>query len=222
MRSDHWLGVLARGSPERLERIKMKTWSNHLDHRSEARQEAQKRQERGDIPFIHGAPEERILKFDAWVRAELRKRLVWNGADAEIERRVEQCRIELDRPVLELWRRGWLLDGHRLAAHIIRLLDAVGAAQRKGQVGDFWPYYRAAVSRYVGANAEEIQLEARSAGAIAHQVLASIVAKPGTAGAPSLPELIAQRKDETLREKVSRERKAAQREESEKAQMKLL
>lgn len=200
----------------------MKTCSNHLDGRDESRLEAKKRQERGDLPFMSGAPEERLLKFDAWVRAELRERLLWTGTPEENARRIEQCRIALDKPVLELWRRGWLLDGRRLAHHIRALLDAVGTAQRKGSVEDFWPYFRSAVSRYVGANAEEIQMEARSAGAHVGAALASINAMMGAPTEPSIPALIAARTEETLREKMAKQRKRSAQSEAAKSQLKLL
>jgi len=110
-------------------------------------------------------PEVRLLAFDRWVRLELETRLDWAWAGAQRERRIEQCRIQLERIVLDLWRRGWMLDGKALAARIVGVLDTIGAYQRAGKVADFWPYFVASVNRYVGANAEEIQDQARSIGA---------------------------------------------------------
>lgn len=157
-------------------------------------------------------PEKRLLAFDAWVRRELATRIDWTWAGAQKERRIEQCRVQLEQLVLELWRRGWMLDGRRLAGHLQAVMDAVGKYQREGKVLDFWAYFRAAVSRYVGANAEELKQEAIRAGVHANQVLAALGVKRPAAG-PSLPELVASRADEitkakaaTLREKLARER----------------
>ena len=155
-------------------------------------------------------PEVRLLAFDRWVRLELETRLDWAWAGAQRERRIEQCRIQLERIVLDLWRRGWMLDGKALAARIVGVLDTIGAYQRAGKVADFWPYFVASVNRYVGANAEEIQDQARSIGAQMGGLMA-LLKKP-TEG-PTLPELAAQRadeitkaKEETLRTKLARQR----------------
>lgn len=158
------------------------------------------------------APEVRLLKFDAWVGRQLATRLDWAWAGEHKAKRIEQCRVYLERLVLEMWRRGWMLDGKRLAAHLETVLDSIGAYQRAGKVQEFWPYFRACVDRYVGANAEEIRAESMRIGAHAGQLLAALgVSRP--ASGPSLPELVAQRTEEvqtakqaTLREKMARQR----------------
>ncbi|PTX95734.1 hypothetical protein [Opitutus sp. ER46] len=149
----------------------------------------------------HGvAPEVRLLKFDAWVSRELAKRVDWTWAGAAKAKRIEQCRVCLEGMVLDLWRRGWMLDGKRLARRIEELLDTVAKYQRTGNVRDFWAYFQAAVNRYVGLNAEEIREEAMRAGAHVGQVLAALgVNRP--ASGPSLPELVAQRADEVAKAK---------------------
>lgn len=163
--------------------------------------------------LIGKRPEERLLAFDRWVCGELTTRLDWEWAGKQRERRIEQCRIYLERMVLGLWRRGWMLDGARLAQRIEAMLDGVGKYQRAGKVEHFWPYFCACVNRYVGANAEEIQVEAMRASTHIGGLLGAlgIHAKPST---PTLPELVAQRsdevkksKDDTLRKRLSRERK---------------
>lgn len=160
-------------------------------------------------------PEERLQRFDAWVKGELAKRLDWAWAGDHKEKRIEQCRVYLERMVIALWRRGWMLEGKRLAARIEAMLDAVGSCQRAGKVEDFWPYFRASVDRYVGQNAEEIQREALAAGSHVSQALAAVLAHRPSQG-PSLPELVAQRageiaeaKEETLRKKQARLRAQA-------------
>lgn len=158
------------------------------------------------------APEVRLLKFDAWVGRQLAERLVWDWAGENKARRIEQYRVHLEGVVLDLWRRGWMLDGQKLANHLTGVLDRIGAYQRSGKVKELWPYYKATIDRYVGANAEEIRAEAMKVGAHAGQVLAALgIGKP--AAGPSIPELVAQRADEvtkakeaTLREKLKRQR----------------
>lgn len=159
-----------------------------------------------------GVPEaERLLKFDSWVRVELEKRVDWTSAGAGWERRLEQCRIELENLVCALWRRGWQLDGERLAGHIRDALDDVAKAQRAGRVKDFWPFFKAVVDRYVGVNAEEIKEEAMRAGVHVGQVFEAMTRR--LPAGRSLPELVALRrqeqvaaKDETLRQRLARQR----------------
>jgi len=158
------------------------------------------------------APEECLLKFDAWARRQLEARLQWPADARKKARQIEQCRVCLERLVIELWRRGWCLDGQRLAKHILAAIDDVGAAQRAGRVKDFWPFFCRVVDRYVGLNAEEIQREARSLSGARSvgDVLGPLLQRLQAA---TLPDLIAQRraeiaqaKQETLRAKLARQR----------------
>ena len=149
------------------------------------------------------APEIRLLKFDSWVRVKLDRMIDWTWAGQDKPRRIEQCRLQLETLVLGLWRRGWLLDGPRLGAHIVAALADISGAQKAGRVKDFWPFFKAVSERYVGVNSEEIQAEAMSAGAAVADVFTQLQKKT-----QSLPELMAQRRDETLRAKQSRHRKA--------------
>lgn len=165
-------------------------------------------------------PEARLAAFDEWLLLQLEARLDWSWAGTLKEKRLHQCRIQIDGMVIALWRRGWMLDGRRLAARITEMLDAIGKAQRGGQVREFWPYFKASVSRYVGLNAEEIQAEAMSAGVAAGAVLQQLVR--GLPAGTSLPELVAQRADETLRAKVARHRAQEARKEAQKDQLPLL
>jgi hypothetical protein len=163
-------------------------------------------------------PAERLLKFDKWVRGELATRIDWKWAGAQRERRIEQCRLCLEQLVLDLWRRGWLLDGKKLARHIEAVLDAVARQQKAGNVQDFWAYFKAAVNRYVGANAEELREEAMRAGTHVSQLLNVLGVRAEASGAAgvALPELIAQRAGEvaqaktatTLREQLAAKRRA--------------
>ncbi|HTJ77983.1 MAG TPA: hypothetical protein VL357_03230 [Rariglobus sp.] len=148
------------------------------------------------------APEERLIKFDAWTKHQLATRLKW---PADERRRVKlqgQCRARLERITLDLWRRGWLLDGKRLSAHIIAALDDIAAAQGQGRVKEFWPFFCRVVDTYVGINSETIQAEARSlagaqpAGDVMKRALGSIL-KP----VPTIPDLVAERRSEINQER---------------------
>ena len=177
------------------------------------RDDARARAHAGDDWMLTGlAAEKRLLSFDAWARSQLETRLQWPCSPAAKARLIEQCRVKLEKITLELWRRNWLLDGKRLAAHITSALDSIAARQRTGEIKDFYAYFCRSIETYVGSHAEEIQAETRlkSVGSIAHQVLKQ-------AGV-TIPELIAQRRDEinrdkaeqTLRQKLTRQRRAAQ------------
>jgi hypothetical protein len=169
-------------------------------------------------------PEERLLRFDSWVRRQLIQRLKWTGSERQQRKMVEQCRVKLERLVVDLWRRGWLLDGQRLAKHILAALDDIAAAQAAGRVENFWPFFCQVMTKYVGVNAEEIQAEARAmAGARPiGSILSSIIERPkGTPIGPTLPELVAQRREETLREKLARRRRTEAAEAAGKAQIPL-
>jgi hypothetical protein len=165
-------------------------------------------------------PEVRLLSFDRWLRAELALRLEWTWAGASKEKRLEQCRLQINGMVLDLWRRGWMLDGHRLGLRINDMLDRIGNMQRAGHILDFWSYFKATVDRYVGLNAEEIQAEAMSLGVTSGQVFQALAKR--VPGSCTIPELIAQRSQETLRDKLSRQRRAEGRKAAQKDQLPLL
>jgi hypothetical protein len=157
------------------------------------------------------SPEVRLLKFDKWAGHQLATKLDWAWAGEAKARKIEQYRVHLERLVLELWRRGWMLDGKRLAFHIETALDRIGKYQKTGEVKELWPYYRSVIDRYVGANAEELQAEAMRAGSHVGQLLTALGVK-GAGTGPTLPEMVAQRADEittakTLRQKLTTQRK---------------
>lgn len=156
------------------------------------------------------SPEERLTRFDRWLYQKLAQKLDWTWAgDAAAQgRRINQARLHVEQLVLGLWRRGWLLDGTKLAARILAPLDAIAKYQKAGAIIEFWPYFCATINRYVGVNAEEIQAESLRIGASIGQLLGPLGLKLPQK-APSLPELLARRADEvethqsTLREKQS-------------------
>jgi hypothetical protein len=161
-------------------------------------------------------PAERLQSWDRWLKRRLVAALVWPEAPVARERLLGQCAAEMTVLAKQLRGRGWLLDGKALAAHVDAVLAPIGKAQRAGKVGDFWPYFRAAVSRYVGANAEEIQHFARRSGADeGAQSIGAILGGLPVARAASMVELLADRaaevgaaKAETLRARQARLRAA--------------
>lgn len=162
---------------------------------------------------------ERLLAFDRWVKLELVARIDWTWAGAAKAKRIEQCKIELETLLKDLWRRGWLLDGRKLAGLISDALDEVGEAQRAGRVKDFWPFFRSVVRRYVGSNAEEIRETAMSMQTHVGQVFEALL-KKGPAKR-SMTELVAQRGNERLVDQVAAARKKQARKAASAAQPEL-
>lgn len=181
----------------------MDVFGQFLEARTDRETRATRPDEWADINTPLASPA-RLLAFDGWVRRQLAARLQWPGTPAAQARQIEQCRILVETLVLDLWRRGWMLDGKRLATHIAAALDAVAQAQAKGQIRDLYAYLRRSLNAYVGLNAEEIQAEARRhatghAGTLAADVLAAY----GIGGRqPTIPELVAQRRAEVDQAKV--------------------
>lgn len=193
----------------------MNVLGQFLDSRDEAAEQLVRPADEVTVLWLNSGqrPEVRLVSFDAWVRQQLAARLDWTWAGSEKQKRIEQCRIVLERVVLGLWKRGWMLDGRRLARRLEELLDNVGKYQKTGKVLDFWTYFKASVERYVGANAEELQAEAMRAGSTMQQLLGPLGIQAKGKG-PALPELVALRAEEiagakqNLREKVAAVRAA--------------
>lgn len=142
---------------------------NVLSLQVDARTETAEAQDRADDLWLRERagvdPAERRASWRRWLRKELEKTLQWPSNPTARARLIGQCMAELTVLARQLRGRGWLLDGAALAVHVRACLAPIAQAQRAGGVRDFWPYFRAAVSRYVGAHAEEIQAHARRTGA---------------------------------------------------------
>lgn len=200
--------------------MSLETFLDHRDDRLIRARDLERRDAKMRSWVMDGvSPEARLLRFDGWVRGELEARIDWTWARELKPRRIEQCRIHLENLAVSFERRGWLLDGRRFAAHITDALDDVAKAQREGRVRDFWPFFEQVVTRYAGLNAEEIQDEAMALGVHVGQMFARIGAKAPQA--PSITELLAQRRAETLREKVAAQRRLEARHAADKAQLPL-
>lgn len=182
--------------------------------RSESAADERWLQERAGID-----PGERLLAWDRWLVATLDRMLVWSAEPIRRHKLLRQCAAEITVVAKQLRGRGWLLDGKELAAQVRAMLEPIATAQRAGKVGDFWPYFRAAVARYVDANAEKIQALARRTGSdegaqAFGAVLAGLGFGPGgQAREASLTELLASRaveiseaKRDTLRTRTARAR----------------
>jgi hypothetical protein len=167
-------------------------------------------------------PEQRLLAFDQWLCRQLETRLQWPENPVKKAKLLGQCRAELEKLVLELWRRGWMLDGKRLADHISDALGQIAERQRAGQVKDFYPFFRFVVTSYVGTHAEEIQAEARRIPTMGSLIGSLGITRQLKQSQPSIPELVAARKDETIKEKLAKQRRRREAEEGEKDQLSLL
>jgi hypothetical protein len=160
--------------------------------------------ERGGID-----PAARRESWRRWLRKTLEETLQWPRNEASRERLIGQCIAELTVLARQLRGRGWLLEGKALSVHVKALVAPIAKAQRAGKIKDFWPYFGEAVSRYVGANAEEIQAHARQSGAEeGAQTMAGALAVFGIGNAkasrPSLTEVIADRDAQVRRERSAK------------------
>lgn len=199
--------------------VLLQTLDEHERQPDGSREDAKKSAEAWQI--VGESPDARLLAFDRWVRAQISQRLVMPADEARKSKLIHQCRAELERALVGMFDRGWLLDGKRLARHVTAMLDPIGKAQRDGKVGDFWPYFSASVRRYVGANAEAIQREAKGIGALAGVTVAALM-QAGERAAQTTGELVQQRRDETLKERLQRRREKLAKDAADRAQMPLL
>jgi hypothetical protein len=197
---------------------------NLLGLRLDSLNERRTEQDRADDLWLRERagidPEERRASWRRWLRKTLETSLQWPEDTVAKERLIGQCAAELTVLARQLRGRGWLLDGAALAEHVRALLEPIAKAQRAGKVRDFWPYFGEAVSRYVGAHAEEIQAHARRTGADeAAQTMAGALAALGlhkaASKAPSMVEIITDRDTCARREKQAKA-------DAERRQLKLL
>lgn len=190
----------------------MNVLGSYLEAREDARRDQSEADNRWLLERTGIDPAERLQSWDRWIRRTLAATLVWPANEAARERLLGQCAAEMTTVAKQLRGRGWLLDGKALAGHVAALLEPIAKAQRAGKVGDFWPYFRASVSRYVGANAEEIQQQAKRTGADEGiQSIGAILGGLSIIQSPSMTELLATRaaevtqaKAETLRDRQAR------------------
>lgn len=141
----------------------------------------------------------------AW-RAEAAKLLAetfthWSPDPARRQRQIGQCLAELEVMARQLFDRGWLVKQPVLLEMASTAIAPVAAAQAAGKIGDFFPYFRAAVRRYVPVNADQIQHAARRQGSslAASDVFAGLV---GLIKAPAMTatEAIGERHAERVQE----------------------
>lgn len=195
---------------------------NVLGSYLEAREDRRREQRTADDLWLReGAgidPAERLLSWDRWLAEKLATSLRWPAEPAARERLIRQCAAEITVLARQLRGRGWLLDGKALAAHVQALLEPIAKAQQAGKIGDFWPYFRAAVGRYVGSHAEEIQAHARRTGADeSGLMIGAILSGLNILRPVSMTELLTERageiasaKQETLRAKQAKLRAKSQ------------
>jgi hypothetical protein len=128
-------------------------------------------------------------------RATLLATLQWPDAEQRREREVENCVALLQTIARHLYQRGWLLQEERLGQLVKDFLRPIAAAQAAGQVRDLYPYFRAAVSRYVPVNADEIRMVAKRSGADIASTMDVLVSGLGLRAAPppSMTEVVAER-----------------------------
>ena len=137
---------------------------------------------------------ERLAAWREFAARQLIARFPMPEDPAARSKLVGQCTAQLEVIAKQLLDRGWLLDGELLARVVIDCLKPIAEQVRAGGVKDFYPYFKAAVARYVPVNAEQIQAAARRGGCDATRAMAEVLAGViGRIKAPSLVEVIADR-----------------------------
>lgn len=125
----------------------------------------------------------------------------WSQDLAHRQRQIGQCIAELEIMARQLFERGWLLKQDLLLEMARTAIAPVAAAQAAGKIGDFFPYFRTSIRRYVPVHAEEIQQLARRQGSslAAADVFAGLVGllKPAQVTAT---EVIGERHAERVQE----------------------
>lgn len=89
----------------------------------------------------------------------------WSTDQARRQRQIGQCIAELEVLARHLYARGWLVKHETLVEMARQAIAPVATAQATGKIGDFFPYFRASVRRFVPVNADELQHTARREGA---------------------------------------------------------
>lgn len=140
-----------------------------------------------------------IRRWRARCRATLLRDLAWPGDTTRRDRLVARCVNDLEIIARHVYQRGWLLKEERLGELVKDCIRPIAAAQRAGKVRELYPYFKAAVERYVGMNAEEIQQAAKRSGADVATSMEALVAGLGRVigtPAPTITEMLVERRDQ--------------------------
>jgi hypothetical protein len=143
-------------------------------------------------------PEERLVKFERWLRQQLLERLTWPEDPAVRAKQIGQCQRFVAQFLCDLNRRGWLFDGPILARIITQKLDDVAKRQKEGAIEDLWIYLRSVWSNYADAASEKFHAEAMSAGFHISKIIA---------GLKTIPQATAERMEQISAEKLSSARR---------------
>lgn len=141
-----------------------------------------------------------IRRWRGRCRATLLRDLQWPADETRRDRLVLRCVNDLETIARHVYQRGWLLKEDRLGELVKDCIRPITEAQRAGKVRDLYPYFKAAVERYVGMNAEEIQQSAKRSGADVATSMEALVAGLGRVigtPAPTITEILAERGDQT-------------------------
>ncbi len=157
-------------------------------------------------------PEWRLVRFEAWLRGELIRRLRWPEDAYTRQKQIGQCQRFVSGFLCDLHRRGWLFDGPTLARIITQKIDDIAARQKAGAIDDLWIYLRSVWSNYADAASEKLHAEAMSAGYHISKIVA---------GLKTIPQATAERAEQISAEKLTKHRKTLAREKMEENQTKL-
>lgn len=146
------------------------------------------------------ADEERLVKFEQWLTAELREHIAWPPGPAG-EKVLFQVREVIRVQLRVLAERGWLLDSKPLADFLSKPIREVGEMQRKHGIDNLYAYCVRKFCRYCDERAEEL---ADYSHRIGHNIK-SIASDIGRMR--SIPEIDEERHRESIKERAARERR---------------
>lgn len=150
-----------------------------------------------DARFDQG---ERLVAFESWVAEQLATRLQWPSNAAQAKKQVLQCRSLILQAVADMGRHGYLFQPREIAQMIVKTLDDIGERQRRGEVGDLYPYLKVAWRSYVTAQSDQLRDKAMSLGSHISQ-LAKI--------ADRIPVIVSEDREAMIREKKQLAKKRA-------------
>lgn len=143
------------------------------------------------------APARRLYAFRKWLTWKIGRAFDGQSPVTPLPRVRGQIRELVLAAVRDLNDHGYLLDGDALAGMIDEKLESIAAEWRAGRVTALYPYCRAALANFVRMRAEELKEASLHVG--------QHISQYPRAYNPSIPELEAERRRETLSAQLQRE-----------------
>lgn len=157
------------------------------------------------------SPEERLAKFEAWLRFLLSDTLEFSSNRSLADRQIGQCVAIVKATIWELEQRHFRLDGEHLKGWIESKITDIAQSQRKNLIKDFYPYFKRCWDHYVGERAEELR-----------ELTRNDVYQNAIKGITTIPEIELILRKERLKKKLLKRQKQRIKSEAERHQLRLL